>query len=202
MTRSTHTRVAALIAAGLLATTAYGTAYADTTTSGNGSIGGGNQIEADVDAPVNVCGNAVAVLGVAGAECTDGDAEVTEPKRPDDGYEGYDPEEPEPEETPEEEDPREEEISEEEDPPEETPEETPEEEREEQVEEDPQGTEDAADERSVPTETPSAPPADESRLAVTGADQSALTGLVAAAVLAIAAGVGFIFYGRRHKARA
>ncbi|MEU3310496.1 chaplin family protein [Nocardiopsis sp. NPDC006832] len=200
MTRSTHTRVAALIAAGLLATTAYGTAYADTTTSGNGSIGGGNQIEADVDAPVNVCGNAVAVLGVAGAECTDGEAEVTEPERPDDGYEGYDPEEPEPEETPEEEPPREEEISEEE--PE--PEETPEEEREEQVEEDP---EDLADEGSVPNaetadQGPSAPPADESRLAVTGADQSALTGLVAAAVLAIAAGVGFIFYGRRHKARA
>lgn len=195
MTRSTHTRVAALIAAGLLATTAYGTAYADTTTSGNGSIGGGNQIEADVDAPVNVCGNAVAVLGVAGAECTDGEAEVTEPEGPDDGYEGYDPEEPE-----EEEPPREEEISEEEDP----PEETPEEERDEQVEEDPQ---DPADERSVPnTDTvdqdPSAPPADESRLAVTGADQSALTGLVAAAVLAIAAGIGFIFYGRRHKARA
>lgn len=192
MTRSTHTRVAALIAAGLLATTAYGTAYADTATSGNGSIGGGNQIEADVDAPVNVCGNSVAVLGVAGAECTDGDAEVTEPERPDDGYEGYYPEEPE-----EEEPPREEEISEEEDPQEEIPEEeSPEEERQEQVEEDP------ADERPVPSEAPSAPPADESRLAVTGADQSALTGLVAAAVLAIAAGVGFIFYGRRHKARA
>ena len=198
MTRSTHTRVAALIAAGLLATTAYGTAYADTATSGNGSIGGGNQIEADVDAPVNVCGNSVAVLGVAGAECADGEAEVTEPERPDDGYEGYDPEEPEEEEEP----PREEEISEEEDPQEEIPEEespeeeSPEEERQEQVEEDP------ADERPVPSEAPSAPPADESRLAVTGADQSALTGLVAAAVLAIAAGVGFIFYGRRHKARA
>ncbi|SIO90395.1 chaplin family protein [Nocardiopsis sp. JB363] len=201
MTQSTHARFAALVAAGLLATTAYGTAHADTTTSGNGSIGGGNQIEADVDAPVNVCGNAVAVLGVAGAECTDGDAEVIESERPDDGYEGYYPEDPEQEETPEEEDPREE---------------TPEEEREEQIEEEPveeepveeerfaEVVEDPADERSVPAaaQDASAPPADESRLAVTGADQSALTGLVAAAVLAIAAGVGFIFYGRRHKARA
>ena len=196
MTQSTHARFAALVAAGLLATTAYGTAHADTTTSGNGSIGGGNQIEADVDAPVNVCGNAVAVLGVAGAQCADGDAEVTESERPDDGYEGYYPEDPEQEETPEEEEPGEE---------------TPEEEREEQVEEEPveeepveEVPEDPADERPVPSaaQDASAPPADESRLAVTGADQSALTGLVAAAVLAIAAGVGFIFYGRRHKARA
>src|SRR5579859_4829613 len=34
-------------------------------TSGNHSIGGGNQISVPVSIPVNVCGNAVAVLGRA-----------------------------------------------------------------------------------------------------------------------------------------
>ncbi|GAA1104811.1 DUF320 domain-containing protein [Nocardiopsis exhalans] len=45
-------------------------------TSGNGSILGGNQIVADLDVPINVCGNAIAVLGVAGASCTNSDAKV------------------------------------------------------------------------------------------------------------------------------
>ncbi|GHC70796.1 hypothetical protein GCM10007079_02660 [Nocardiopsis terrae] len=45
-------------------------------TSGNGSILGGNQLVADLDVPINVCGNAIAVLGVAGANCTDSDATV------------------------------------------------------------------------------------------------------------------------------
>ena len=193
MTQTTHIRFAALVAAGFFAAT-HGIAYADTTTSGNGSIGGGNQIELDVDAPVNACGNAVAVLGVAGADCTDSDAKVTEDsstKAPHPGYDDYDPEEPEeeePEEEPEEEEPVEE------TPEEEAPEE--EEEEEEQLEEEtpsPEPSESAS---------PSAPAVDEQRLAVTGADQSALAGLLAAAVLAIAAGAGLLLFGKRRRVRA
>lgn len=46
-------------------------------TSGNGSLGGGNQAVVDGDVPVNVTGNAVAaVAGLAGASSTDSDAEV------------------------------------------------------------------------------------------------------------------------------
>ena len=41
-------------------------------TSGNGSILGGNQINAPVNAPLDVCGNAVAVLGSAAAGCKGG----------------------------------------------------------------------------------------------------------------------------------
>lgn len=196
MTQTTHIRIAALMAAGFFVAT-HGIAHADTTTSGNGSIGGGNQVELDLDAPINACGNAVAVLGVAGADCADGDASVTESgstKDPYPGYEGYDPEE---EEEPEEEEPVEEA------PEEEAPEE--EEEREEQLEEDePVAEEPSPEPSSEPSESasPSAPPADESRLAVTGTDQSALAGLLAAAVLAIAAGAGLLLFGKRRRARA
>ncbi|MGP4029310.1 chaplin family protein [Actinomadura sp. 3N407] len=41
-------------------------------TSGNFSILGGNQVYAPISAPVNVCGNAVAVLGLAQAQCKGG----------------------------------------------------------------------------------------------------------------------------------
>jgi ChpA-C len=41
-------------------------------TSGNGSVASGNQVVAPITAPVNVCGNSVAVLGVAGAGCEGG----------------------------------------------------------------------------------------------------------------------------------
>ncbi|WP_028649223.1 chaplin family protein [Nocardiopsis sp. CNT312] len=44
-------------------------AFADTSTSGSGSIAGGNQIIIPVNAAVNICGNAISVLGVAGADC-------------------------------------------------------------------------------------------------------------------------------------
>ncbi|WP_083678617.1 chaplin family protein [Nocardiopsis sp. CNR-923] len=94
MTHATSSRILALMAAGLL--TAAGTAHADTATSGNGSIGGGNQIGADVDAPVNVCGNSVALLGAAGAQCVDGKAGVggsertqTDRRSQHDVYAGY-----------------------------------------------------------------------------------------------------------------
>lgn len=41
-------------------------------TSGTGSVGGGNQVTAPIKAPVNACGNAVAVLGVSAAHCKGG----------------------------------------------------------------------------------------------------------------------------------
>lgn len=44
----------------------------DQRTSGRGSVGGGNQINAPVNAPVNVCGNAVAVIGHSVAGCEGG----------------------------------------------------------------------------------------------------------------------------------
>jgi LPXTG-motif cell wall-anchored protein len=46
-------------------------------TSGNGSIGGGNQINAPINAPIDVCGNAVAILGGALAGCQGGAAVFT-----------------------------------------------------------------------------------------------------------------------------
>src|ERR1700749_1053813 len=46
-------------------------------TSGNGSILGGNQINAPINAPIDVCGNAVAVLGGALAGCRGGAAVLT-----------------------------------------------------------------------------------------------------------------------------
>jgi hypothetical protein len=42
------------------------------TTSGNNSIGGGNQVFAPISIPANVCGNAVALLGGAFAACRGG----------------------------------------------------------------------------------------------------------------------------------
>ncbi|MCO5995797.1 chaplin family protein [Actinoallomurus rhizosphaericola] len=41
-------------------------------TSGRHSIGGGNQVDAPITAPVNVCGNAVAVIGRSAAGCEGG----------------------------------------------------------------------------------------------------------------------------------
>ncbi|NJP91407.1 DUF320 domain-containing protein [Nonomuraea sp. FMUSA5-5] len=43
-------------------------------TSGNGSVLGGNQITAPISAPINACGNAVAIFGNATAGCTGGAA--------------------------------------------------------------------------------------------------------------------------------
>jgi hypothetical protein len=48
-----------------------GSAFADTT-SGDKSVLGGNQINAPISAPVDVCGNSVAVLGDAVAGCKGG----------------------------------------------------------------------------------------------------------------------------------
>ena len=49
----------------------------DLTTQDNIGLGNGNQLFAPIQAPVNVCGNAVAVLGEASASCEGGsDAEI------------------------------------------------------------------------------------------------------------------------------
>ena len=101
MTHATQARITALVAAGLLTATGAAVAHADTTTSGNGSIGGGNQVDIDADAPINVCGNSIAILGAAGAQCTDDDATVedassTSAPNGRDGYDGYTPPEEEP----------------------------------------------------------------------------------------------------------
>ncbi|WP_100445271.1 chaplin [Glycomyces xiaoerkulensis] len=44
----------------------------DLTTQDNTGLGNGNQVYAPVQAPVNVCGNAIAVLGAADASCEGG----------------------------------------------------------------------------------------------------------------------------------
>lgn len=47
-------------------------AHADIHTSGAGGVLSGNQVVAPISVPVNVCGNAVAVLGIANAGCVGG----------------------------------------------------------------------------------------------------------------------------------
>ncbi|MFV2173338.1 chaplin family protein [Actinomadura sp. LOL_016] len=49
--------------------------FSNNETSGNSSVLGGNQVFVPISAPINVCGNAVAVVGLAGAGCK-GEAEV------------------------------------------------------------------------------------------------------------------------------
>jgi ChpA-C len=67
-----------LAATGVVATAATGAmmfsapAYAGVYTSGDGSVLSGNQVIVPISVPVNVCGNAVAVVGVAGAGCKGG----------------------------------------------------------------------------------------------------------------------------------
>ncbi|GAA4223443.1 hypothetical protein GCM10022254_00550 [Actinomadura meridiana] len=46
--------------------------FSNNETSGNFSILGGNQVFAPISVPVNVCGNAIAVLGAAQAACKGG----------------------------------------------------------------------------------------------------------------------------------
>lgn len=47
-------------------------AHADNFTSGAGGAISGNQVNVPIAVPVNVCGNAVAVIGVAVAGCKGG----------------------------------------------------------------------------------------------------------------------------------
>uniref|UniRef100_UPI00035EBB77 hypothetical protein n=1 Tax=Nocardiopsis halophila TaxID=141692 RepID=UPI00035EBB77 len=72
---------AALLTAGFVALGA-GVSFADSApvTSGNGSIGGGNQIVGNADVPVNVSGNAIALGGsTANATSKDTGAHVIDP---------------------------------------------------------------------------------------------------------------------------
>jgi hypothetical protein len=41
-------------------------------TSGAGSVLGGNQVNVPISIPINVCGNAIAILGIAEAGCQGG----------------------------------------------------------------------------------------------------------------------------------
>lgn len=43
-------------------------------TSGAGSVLSGNQAVLGLDLPINVCGNAVSILGISGANCIDSGA--------------------------------------------------------------------------------------------------------------------------------
>ncbi|NUT31479.1 MAG: DUF320 domain-containing protein [Hamadaea sp.] len=63
-------KVGALSAGFLLAGAAA--AHADATTSNNAGIGNGTQVDAQIQAPIDVCGNAVALFGNAYAGCTGG----------------------------------------------------------------------------------------------------------------------------------
>ena len=59
----------------------------DMLSAGNNGIGNGNQVQAPVQVPINICGNAIAILGVAGAGCDGGaSANIGD----DDGWWGYD----------------------------------------------------------------------------------------------------------------
>ncbi|MCW2940051.1 MAG: hypothetical protein JWN00_3036, partial [Actinomycetia bacterium] len=71
------------VATGVLAVATTGAvlsaapAYANTGggglfTSGDGGILSGNQIFAPISVPISICGNAIAILGIAGAGCEGG----------------------------------------------------------------------------------------------------------------------------------
>ena len=60
------------IAAGLLLFAGGTASAADMTTVGNNGIANGNQVQAPIQIPINFCGNAIGVLGVAGAGCDGG----------------------------------------------------------------------------------------------------------------------------------
>jgi hypothetical protein len=74
------TRVAGVLAASATAVAMMGApAFAGTggggggpTTSGNGSLLSGNQIIAPISIAIDACGNAIAILGIAHADCQGG----------------------------------------------------------------------------------------------------------------------------------
>ncbi len=61
------------------ATVAGGHGGSNKTTSGNNSIGGGNQISVPVRVPINVCGNSLAILGLAMSGCKGGSSAGSPP---------------------------------------------------------------------------------------------------------------------------
>ena len=72
------TRIAGAVfgAAAAVALMAGPAAADDPTTSGSGSVLGGNQVQIPVSVPINACGNAISVLGLAGASGQDCGAAV------------------------------------------------------------------------------------------------------------------------------
>lgn len=73
-----------VLAASAIAAAAGGVLFAgspalavdDVKTSGNGSVLSGTQAVLDLDLPVNVCGNAISILGISGANCIDSGSTV------------------------------------------------------------------------------------------------------------------------------
>ncbi|PDP85724.1 peptidase [Glycomyces fuscus] len=147
----------------------------EASTSGAGGIGSGNQVVVPVDAAVDICGNAVSVLGLAQGSCMEIISEEERPEEPGEENPG-EPEEP-GEEKPEEEKP------------EEPGGEKPEEPRE----------EDKGEDDSSTGEEPSPAPQADEQLPVTG---GALAGLVAAGIAAVGAGGAGLYFARRRKAAA
>ncbi|WP_159945080.1 MULTISPECIES: chaplin family protein [unclassified Nocardiopsis] len=151
-----------------------------TSTSGSGGIGSGNQVVVPVDAAVNICGNAVSVLGLAEASCLELISEEEKPggsegPREDDENEGTDSEEEKPggSDGDDSEGPREDDKNEGGD-----------------QEEGASGT---GDDKPAPEQR-----ADE-QLAVTG---GALAGLVAAGVAAVGAGGAGLYFARKRRTAA
>ncbi|GAA1447348.1 chaplin family protein [Nocardiopsis tropica] len=143
-------------------------------TSGAGGVASGNQVLVPVDAAVDICGNAVSVLGLAQAACMETISEGGDP----------DPETPE----------------EPEEPGGETPEEPEAPEEEPTVPEAPREEDRGEDDSSVSGDRPATPqPQADEQLAVTG---TALGGLVAAAIAAIGAGGAGLYFARKRKASA
>jgi hypothetical protein len=158
------------------------------TTDGSGGVASGNQVVVPVDAAVDICGNAVSVLGLAEASCLeqisdggDGGDGGDGDNGGDDGGDDGDPDE---------------DREEDEDPADNGGGDGGDDGREEDREEDGGDQGDGsgtADERPAPE-----PQADE-QLAVTG---GALGGLVAAGVAAIAAGGAGLYFARKRRAAA
>jgi hypothetical protein len=65
------TGVMAFATAGVLMTSTPAFAGGNET-SGDGGVLSGNQVIAPISIPISVCGNAIAVLGIAGAGCQGG----------------------------------------------------------------------------------------------------------------------------------
>lgn len=63
-------------AAGVLLTGSPAQAATGVSTSGAGSVLGGNAVTAELKVPVNACGNAIAILGRAGASCSGSGASI------------------------------------------------------------------------------------------------------------------------------
>ncbi len=143
------------------------------TTDGSGGVASGNQVLVPVDAAVQICGNAVSVLGIAEASCITKISEEPEtpvdPKDPEDPKDPKDPKDPE--------DPKE-------------PKDPKEPEDDGKKEEDDSGK---GDDKPAPKDQAS------DELAVTG---SALGGLIAAAVAAVGAGGAGLYFARKRKVAA